>query len=97
MKEHIYNNQQVLTAIKKLFSKEKVKEIQEILSLYGSQEGKGGQRVCLAVLKLSQGDEERLFHFLNEASIDFRDVLFWAEYDKNGKEIPNPYKELGVE
>ena len=97
MKEYIYDNQQVLTAIKKLFPKEKVNEIQEILSLYGDQDGKGRQRVCLAVLKLSQGDEGKLIHFLNEASIDFRDVFFWAEYDKNGKEIPDPYKELGVE
>ena len=32
MKEHLYNNQQVLTAIKKLFPKEKVDEIQEILN-----------------------------------------------------------------
>ena len=72
-------------------------EIQEILNLYDNQDSKGRERVFLAVLKLSQGDEEKLFHFLNEASIDFRDVLFGAEYDKNGKEISNPYKEFGIE
>ena len=97
MKEYIYNDEQVLRAIKRLFPEEKMNEVQEMLSLYGDQNGKGRQRICLAVLKLSQGDEERLLYFLNEALIDFRDVLSLAEYDKNGKEILNPYKELGVE
>ena len=94
MKKYIYTDDQVLKAIKKLFPKEKVYEIREMLNLYGAQSGEGRNRVFLAVLKLSQGDENDFLHFLNEASIDFRDVLLGAEYDKERKEIPNPYQEL---
>lgn len=37
-------------------------------------------RVQLAVLKLSEGDAEKLKRFIDAARIDFRDVLAWAEY-----------------
>ena len=97
MKEYIYNHEQVLKAIEGLFPKEQRNEVLEMLNLYGNQNGKGKERVFLAVLKLSQGDEEKILYILNIASIDFRDVLYWAEYDKEGKEIPNPYRELGIE
>jgi hypothetical protein len=37
------------------------------------------ERVQLAILKLSQGDEDRLLHNVAAAKEDFRDVLMWAE------------------
>jgi hypothetical protein len=95
MKE--YKKDQVLRAIENLFPAHKVKEIQEFLNLYEAQDERGKSRVLLAVLKLSGGDEKKLVHFLNEAAIDFRDVLMCAEYDKEGKEIPEPYKGIGIE
>jgi len=35
-------------------------------------------RVLLAVLKLSCGDLARLEHYVRQATLDFRDVLYWA-------------------
>ena len=37
-------------------------------------------RIQLAVLKLSEGDLDRLAHYAEVAQQDFRDVLAWAEY-----------------
>lgn len=37
-------------------------------------------RVQLAVLKLSDGDPDKLQHYIEAAQIDYRDVLAWAEY-----------------
>lgn len=42
------------------------------------------QRVARCVLFLAQGDEEKLAHFVTVARTDYRDVIWWAEYD--GKE-----------
>jgi hypothetical protein len=37
------------------------------------------ERVQLAILKLSEGNEEKLREFVAVAKRDYRDVLFWAE------------------
>ncbi|MGI9204211.1 MAG: hypothetical protein ACR2Q3_09385 [Woeseiaceae bacterium] len=42
------------------------------------------QRVARCVLFLAGGDEGRLAHFVTAAHTDYRDVIWWAEYD--GKE-----------
>ena len=38
------------------------------------------ERVQLAILKLAEGDIDKLLHFTQAAKGDFRDVLYWAEY-----------------
>ena len=40
----------------------------------------GRARVQLAILKLSEGDPEKLRSFVDVALTDYRDVLAWAEY-----------------
>ena len=42
------------------------------------------QRVARCVLFLASGDENKLAHFVTAALTDYRDVIWWAEYD--GKE-----------
>jgi len=42
------------------------------------------QRISRCVLFLAGGDEEKLTHFVTAALADYRDVIWWAEYD--GKE-----------
>jgi hypothetical protein len=37
-------------------------------------------RVQLAILKLSEGDPEKLLQYIEAARVDYRDVLAWAEY-----------------
>jgi hypothetical protein len=50
-------------------------------------------RVLLAVLALSEGDLDRLAHFSQAATVDPRDVLYWAENPPEGDE-PRSYEEL---
>jgi len=46
-----------------------------------------GDRVIRAVLLLSEGSLSKLRHFLGEALMDYRDILYWAEYDTNDRQI----------
>lgn len=40
------------------------------------------ERVQLACVLLSEGDFGKLKHYVQQAALDFRDVLYWAfEYD----------------
>lgn len=41
----------------------------------------GGERIARCVLILAKGDIARLRHFLLQAQADYRDVIYWAEYD----------------
>jgi hypothetical protein len=38
------------------------------------------ERVQLAILHLAAGDVEKLRHYVQQAKLDYRDVLYWAEY-----------------
>jgi len=44
----------------------------------------------MAILKLSEGDLTKLRHYIDAAQQDYRDVIYWAFYDKDDKEIPFP-------
>jgi hypothetical protein len=56
-------------------------ELMKLLNRYGSREGdRERERVQLAILKLSEGDPEKLRSNIEAALIDYRDVLAWAEY-----------------
>jgi len=43
------------------------------------------ERVQFAILKLSEGNEEKLREFVAVAKRDYRDVLFWAEYPEESR------------
>ena len=85
-----YLKKDVEIAVRKLFPDRKKEEIMNVLNKYKSD----SYRVHLAILKLSQGNYEQLVDFTNKAIIDFRDVLWWAEYEGKGskKKIDSPYK-----
>jgi hypothetical protein len=38
-------------------------------------------RVVRCILELAAGDIGRLRHFVEQAVKDYRDVIYWAEYD----------------
>jgi hypothetical protein len=40
-----------------------------------------GDRVIRCVLVLAQGNHELLRHYVHQAVDDYRDVIYWAEYD----------------
>lgn len=56
-------------------------ELLMLLNRYGGREGdRERERVQLAILKLSEGEPEKLRSNVEAALIDYRDVLAWAEY-----------------
>jgi len=55
------------------------KDPQEILDLLNQYTGRGSGLVKLAILKLCEGDEERLPDLLKTAQRDYRDVIAAAE------------------
>jgi hypothetical protein len=57
------------------------REIMNILDEYGVESSERGRaRVHLAILKLSEGQRDRLEEIVGMAKRDYRDVLAYAEY-----------------
>ena len=57
------------------------KRVEKILDRYGTEEyHRESPRVGLAILKLAGTDLERIEHYVEQASMDYRDVLAMAEY-----------------
>jgi hypothetical protein len=54
--------------------------IKDLLATYAGPER---DRVLWDILVLSRGDSQKLLHFLQCAQIDYRDILYWAEYYDN--------------
>ena len=52
-------------------------------------------RVMRCVLHLAQGDEGRLLEYLQVAVIDYRDVIYWAEYDRDDRQIADFNRPFG--
>ncbi len=48
--------------------------------LLGSYSGPEPARVAWDILALSEGKLENVRHYLQEAQMDYRNVLYWAEY-----------------
>jgi hypothetical protein len=55
-------------------------DILMILDAYGAESyERERERVQLAIVKLSEGDVEKLREYTAAAKLDYRDVLFWTE------------------
>jgi hypothetical protein len=56
----------------------------EIITVFSTTElpliANNGERVCLAILQLSQGDMDRFHRELQQAKIDWRDTLLAAGF-----------------
>lgn len=85
-----HTREEVTVAARIAFPGTLVATILEVLDLYGIEPHEGeGERVQLAILKLSEGDENKLLHFVEAARQDYRDVLHWAESpDESGPDGP---------
>jgi hypothetical protein len=58
----------------------------ELLDSYGVESyERECERVQLAILKLSGGNEEKLREFVAIAKRDYRDILFWADNPEEAK------------
>lgn len=68
-------------AIARYFPAHSPAEIMQVLNRYGVESYElEHERVKLAILKLSEGDPDKLQYYLDCAKRDYRDVLYWAEY-----------------
>jgi hypothetical protein len=73
-------------------------EIMRVLDEYGAEGWERGRgRVQLAILKLSEGDRERLPELVRMAKRDYRDVLAYAEYPEEIKTGPIKMNKLSPE
>jgi len=76
----------VLAAIRASFPKERWQDIGLILDAYGTEpHERERERVQLAILKISEGSEQKIREFVATAKKDYRDVLFWADYPEQAK------------
>ena len=90
-----YTRNDIDKAVCKIFPDEPKGCILDLLNYYGTENYEyEKERVQLAILKLSQGDTNKLLLNIKLSKEDYRDVLYLAEYDKDGKQILNPYQEL---
>ena len=72
--------QRTLDQIAKDFSAAERASVIELLSGYSGPES---GRVTWDILELSKGSLENITHFVKAAQIDYRDILYWAEYYEN--------------
>ena len=54
-----------------------------VVELLASYSGPESDRVRWDILELSKGELEKIGQFVKTAQIDYRDILYWAEYYKN--------------
>jgi hypothetical protein len=70
----------ILASVRALFPSGAWPGVLDLLDTYGVESyERERERVQLAILKLSQGSEEKLREYIVVAKRDYRDVLFWAE------------------
>jgi hypothetical protein len=75
-----HTREEVVAVVQKTFPETSHTRMLELLDCYGVESyERERERVQLAILKLSEGNEEKLREFVAVAKRDYRDVLFWAD------------------
>src|ERR1700675_2853924 len=98
-----HSRDQVVAVVQKTFPEGARARVIEFLDSYGA-ESYERERVQLAILKLSEGSEEKLRDFVAVAKRDYRDVLFWAENPEEARldtpekkaRIKNMFEKFGI-
>src|SRR5713101_4992282 len=81
-----FSRDEVVAVVQKTFPESAHARVLELLDTYGVESyERERERVQLAILKLSEGNEEKLREFVAVAKRDYRDVLFWAENPEEAK------------
>jgi tRNA A58 N-methylase Trm61 len=81
-----HSREEVAAVVQKTFPEDTQARVLELLDTYGVESyERERERVHLAILKLSEGNEEKLREFVAVAKRDYRDVLFWAENPDEAK------------
>ena len=100
MRESVPRYDESLTveeAIRRVFPRADPQGIRRMLQRAGEKAGcELGARVELAALLLSAGSLKKLEHYLEQAVLDARDVLYWAfYYDDEPPETMRPFLRTG--
>lgn len=74
----------VINKIKSDFNADEALLVENLLSGY---DGNEPDRVIRCILHLANGSYQRLEHNLQNANMDYRDVIMFAEYDKEDRKI----------
>src|SRR5436305_14816332 len=91
-----HSRDEVVAAVEATFPESAYARVLKLLDSYGVESHeRERERVQLAILKLSEGNEEKLRQNVDVAKRDYRDVLFWAEYPEEAK-IDTPEKRRQV-
>lgn len=81
-----HSRDEVIAVVQKAFPESAHARVLELLDTYGVESyERERERVQLAILKLSEGNEEKLREFVAVAKRDYRDVLFWADNPEEAK------------
>ena len=81
-----HSREEVVAAVRRTFPESAHARVLELLDAYGVESyERERERVQLAILKLSEGNEEKLGELVAVAKRDYRDVLFWAENPEEAK------------
>lgn len=90
-----HSRDQVLAVVKGSFPESTQEHVLELLDSYGVESyERERERVQLAILKLSEGNEEKIREFVVVAKHDYRDVLFWADNPEEAKLTPEKRERL---
>ena len=81
-----HTRDEVVAVVQKTFPESNWPRVLELLDNFGVEPyEREREGVQLAILKLSEGNEEKLREFVAVAKRDYRDVLFWAEYPEEAR------------
>src|ERR1700693_6266004 len=81
-----HSRDEVVAVVEKSFPESAHTRVLALLDTYGVESyERERERVQLAILKLSEGNEEKLREFVAVAKRDYRDVLFWADNPEEAK------------
>src|SRR3979490_1856985 len=90
-----HSRDEVVAVIEKSYPESSRSRLLEFLDSYGVESyERERERVQLAILKLSEGNEEKLREFVAVAKRDYRDVLFWRENPEEER-LDTPEKKEG--
>ena len=91
-----HSRDEVVATVQRIFCEDSCPRVLELLDSYGVEwYERERERVQLAILKLSEGSEEKLHEFVAVAKRDHRDVLLWAEYPEEAR-LDTPEKKARV-
>ena len=66
------------------FAAESLSEVSRMLARY---QGPERDRVIRCILSLAGADPQRIAHLVAAAAQDYRDVIYWAEYDTSDRRV----------